>query len=125
MKNISKKSLSILVSLSAVVSLQAFAGTKSTYNVTATNTTIAGSFGSARNSADNVQVLHIGDTGSIATIWARNAAGDIRSCTTNNAGHLAALRSATSNSYLISSHSGGTCNTVRVYKGSLFAPKEL
>jgi len=125
MKNTSKVSPSIILSLSALLSFQVFAGTKSTYNVSATATSISGSFGSARNSSDTKQTLHIGDTGTTATIWARNSAGTIKSCTTNNAAHLAALRSATSNSYLLASHSSGKCTYVNVYKGSLFAPKVL
>lgn len=125
MKSIRKTSLSIALTVCALVSSQAFAGTKSTYNVYNSATSISGSFGSARNSADTSQTLHIGDTGSIATIWSRTSSGSIKSCTTNNAAHLAALRSATSNSYLIANHSGGTCTYVNVYKGSLFAPKEL
>ncbi|WP_444994642.1 hypothetical protein [Aliikangiella sp. IMCC44359] len=125
MKNINKVASSIILSASALLSLQTFAGTKSTYNVTATATTISGSFGSARNSADNTQILHVGDTGAVATIWARNAAGVVKSCTTSNPQHLAALRSGTSNSYLIASHSSGSCTYVNVYKGSLFAPKVL
>lgn len=107
----------------AFISIEAFAGTKTDFPVSSSATHIGGSFGSARNSADTSQVLHVGDTGSLITIWSRDAAGTVITCTTNNAAFMSALRSATSNSYAYISHSAGSCTYVNVYKGSMFAPK--
>jgi len=122
----SKKYLFSLLAIFSVVSLgsiEAHAGTKSSYPVTVTTTYIRGSFGSARNSADTSQTIHIGDQTTSITIWARDAVGTVKSCSTNNPASMAALRGASSNSYLYTNYSAGVCNSLYVYKGSLFEPK--
>ncbi len=120
-----KLSTAAILTILSATSFQSVAGTKSNYSVSNSATHIRGAFGTARNSADIRQTLHIGDRGTVVTVWSRTAAGVVKSCTTSNATVMKVLRHATSNSYIYVNIKAGKCTRANVYRGSLFAPKVL
>ncbi len=120
-----KISTAAILTILSATSFQSFAGTKSNYSVSNSATHIRGAFGTARNSADTKQALHIGDRGTVVTVWSRTTAGVVKSCTTSDATLMRVLRNATSNSYIYVNVKAGKCTRANVYRGSLFAPKVL
>ena len=124
MKLIYKLSMFSVLAASSLVSTNILAGAKEDHKVQVTRQFIIASMGDARNSSDGVQSIHIEDGGNYNTIWATTASGRTASCTTDNAEHLAALRSASSDSYIVAQYRSGVCTIVKVYKGSQYAPKK-
>ncbi len=109
------------------------AGEKSTFAVTVdtTNREFGGAMGSARNSSNSTERLYCSinssSTGSVyGTCHARNAAGTSVSCTTTNSTLLDTIRAIGSDSYLsIIYDTSGACSAIRLYQGSMYAPKAL
>lgn len=104
-------------------SATSLAGHKATHNVIVNNTSISGSFGSARNSADSVQYIASLDRGTYMVVMAKSAAGVSKSCTTKKPTHFEQLRALGSDSFLYVSVSGSTCTNVDIQNSSSFAPK--
>jgi len=86
----------------------------------------AGAFGTARNSADNVQFIYCYSTGAASGgCVARDATGLTRTCTTTSAAQIAIIRALRNDAYVSFrwESSGGTCTRIDTSFGSRFAPK--
>ena len=76
------------------------------------------------NTPDVIQYLYCESQGANARCVARNLAGVVRSCSTANPAHLAAIHSMGTDSYLAFWWNAvGQCTTVIVRNGSLTVPK--
>jgi hypothetical protein len=128
---VNRKITTAAVALLAVLGLgtSASAGQKTTTNVViwpgAFITVAYGSLGTARNSADNNQLIGCLSQGSSATCWATDSTGASVSCSTSVAADLAAIHSMNGDSYLLFAweNGTGTCEWVYVRNQSNYAPK--
>ncbi|RKG80466.1 hypothetical protein [Corallococcus terminator] len=129
----SKKNAAIALGLALLTgSTSAWAGFQQSTPVVITpaNNCFGGSLGSARNSADNLQYLHVSVQASVsglyhASVYVRDASGASASCTTTDLKLIEVLRSVTTDSFLMVYHNGaGACSTIEVVQASSSEPKQ-
>jgi hypothetical protein len=88
-----------------------------------------GDMGSARNSTDTLQYIHVTYMASVggipsAMIAVTNASGTSAMCSTSDVKLLDAIQSINSDSFIMVYHDGaGTCNSVQVNTASYNVPK--
>lgn len=121
-----KKALLLVIALMSyfgVVSVS-HSGLKLTIPVSVTATSILGSFGSTRNSANNVEYLYYFDYGTSVTVYAQDSASTLASCSTSNPSHMSIIRGGVDSSYFyVTFDSTGQCTTIYNGNGSLLEPK--
>ena len=90
------------------------AGNKLNNPVTLTATSMYGSLGSARNSANAVEHIGCSTTGGTALCSARNAAGTTASCSTNNAFMVQQVVGLNPMSEVYVTFSNGSCTGMNI-----------
>src|SRR5262249_31465231 len=113
-----------------LLSSWALAGSKTNFPVLVNTTQMmaAGNLGTARNGADNLQLLGCQVNADSTGVWgsciARNAAGSIGSCVSVDPGVVDAMRALNGDSYLeFHWNSTGFCTSVKVWNSSDDEPK--
>jgi hypothetical protein len=104
----------------------AYAGTHTMFQVTINDPAMFanGDVSFVHNTPDVVQYLYCESQGNNAFCAARNLAGLVRTCSTANPAHLAAIHSIGTDSYLLFRwNAAGQCTAVSVRNGSLTVPK--
>ncbi len=116
------KQLAIIMGILACAAT-AQAGLKLSYPVVVQPSFAWGAFGSARASADTVQMLQVTNSRSSSFLFARDAAGKDGMCTTTNPDLMAIARTATSGAYVYFAwDSTGACTDISVVNASYIAP---
>ncbi len=108
------------------IGASAFAGVHTMFQVTINDPAMFanGDVSFVHNTPDVVQYLYCESQGTSARCVARNLAGLVRTCSTANPAHLAAIHSIGTDSYLLFSwNAAGQCTNVNVRNGSLTVPK--
>jgi len=103
-----------------------YAGTHTMFQVTinAAAMVATGDVSFVHNTPDVIQYLYCESQGTNAFCAARDLAGLVRSCSTANPAHLAAIHSIGTDSYLLFRwNAAGQCTSVTVRNGSLTVPK--
>jgi len=114
--------------LLAAMSASVFAGDKATNEVNiqalAPKPFASGDLGYVRNTPDTVQYIGCQSSQSSGSCWAKNAAGEYKTCVTSDAAMLAVIRSLNGDGHLMFGWNGdGSCREVRVTHDSRYAPK--
>jgi len=83
-----------------------------------------GDVGFVHNTPDAIQFIFCDSQGSTAFCQARNLAGLVRSCSTANPAHLAAIHAIGTDSHVVFRwNAAGQCTSISVRNGSLTVPK--
>lgn len=118
--------IALLLSLTLLVAFvsAAQAGFQGVYPVVLGTNVFQGSFGSARNSADNVQYLYCWDFGASGQCGARDVQGQFRSCSTNDPVHISTIRGMDDTSYIrVYFDTSGVCTRIQSLTYSATEPK--
>ena len=113
--------LSTLAGLAATLSFSfAQAGTDVAAPVYINTSTgvVTGAMGYVRHTSDSSQFIGCYSTGYSASCQARDTAGTLVTCYTNNANHLEAIKSIGDDSRIYFRYDGGSCTNVYVYNYS-------
>jgi hypothetical protein len=101
----------------------AFAGWKVNYPVWISHYHFQGSFGSVRNSVDNIQYIYCQDRGTDAVCSARDSNYNTVGCSTNNLILLDVIRGMDDSSFIKVYYKGGTCSRIEAFNTSAAGPK--
>ncbi|MBC8085643.1 MAG: hypothetical protein H7Z40_00140 [Phycisphaerae bacterium] len=108
------------------IGANAYAGLNTLFQVTINDPAMFanGDVSLVHNTPDPIQFIFCESQGSSARCLARNVAGIVRTCSTANPAHLAAIHSIGTDSFLqFSWNAVGQCTAVMVRNGSLTVPK--
>ena len=108
------------------IGASAYAGLHTMFQVTINDPAMFanGDVSFVHNTPDPVQYIFCESQGTSANCQARNLAGLVRSCSTANPAHLAAIHSIGTDSFLLFRwNAAGQCTAVSVRNGSLTVPK--
>ena len=119
----------VATALAMGVCASAFAGNKTSYEVTIVTAGAkpyaTGDLGYVRNTLDSTQYIGCEATTTLGTCYAVNSAGLYKSCSTTDAALIALIQTIKGDSNLLFSWSttDGSCKGIRVRNDSLAAPK--
>jgi hypothetical protein len=108
------------------IGTNAYAGARTMIPVTINDPAMLaqGDVSFVHNTPDLIQFIFCESQGTSANCQARNLAGLVRTCSTANPAHLAAIHSIGTDSFLVFRwNAAGQCTAVSVRNGSLTVPK--